>query len=154
MRDQRWLRGGFAAGVGLGADDGAFRKEFVGHIRRRRQQAAGVVAEIHDDRLGVLLFHFVDGFVDLVAGALGEVGDAEISDLLIGIDEIFPAAAGQVLPAFDGGDFDFFAADRVILFDRAVLGQAADGQCDGCAFHAGDGFHGLVDRDAASGSCR
>ena len=69
--DQRRLRSRFAAGVGLGADDGSFGEEFIRHIGRRREQAAGVVAKIHNDRLGILLFHFlVDGFVDLVAGTL------------------------------------------------------------------------------------
>ena len=69
-------------------------QELVGHVRRRRQQAAGVVAQVEDHRLGALGAAASSTAVSSSsAGVLGEVGQPQVADLVLRIDEVIPPAA-------------------------------------------------------------
>ena len=131
--------------VGVGADDDAVGEELVAGLDRRGQKAAGVVAQVQDDAAAAGLFDRFHGLLQLLARVLGEVGEAHVGDLLVGVHEPVPAAAGLVLVALDAGDVDHLPLDGVVL---AVAVGAADGQDDGGALLAGDGLDGLVDADA------
>ena len=86
----------------LGVDRGARRLEHVlgpraaargddlalGDEDRRHQdglveQAAAVVAEVEDDRLGALADQAAHGLADLAVGARGEAGELDVGDLLV-----------------------------------------------------------------------
>ena len=47
--------------IGAGADDHAVIEELVHHVGGRSQQAAGVVAQVHDQAADVLELHGVQG---------------------------------------------------------------------------------------------
>src|SRR3712207_7715011 len=50
--------------------------------------------------------------------SLGEIGEAQVSDLVGRIDEVIPSAARAVQPALDAGDVDGLALEVVIFEDR------------------------------------
>ena len=75
----------------------------------------------------------------------GEVGDADVADLLLRIDHIIPPAAGAMQITLDAGDVDRLPANRVFLH---LPSEPLHGQLDHGARRAGDDADRLVDADA------
>jgi hypothetical protein len=107
--------------------DASFVEEEVGDGDGGAHLAAGAVAQVEDERLGVLALQSVERRFDFARGVVAEAEDADVADAAVVIEEIVVPALGIAARAADRRCDDDLAPDR----QRDQFAVAADGDLDG-----------------------
>lgn len=115
-----------------GRDDRAIGDELVGDLDARGEQAAGVTAEVENQRLHALFLEVPESVFEISRRGLLESGDTDVGDAFHGVDDFH---------AFEAGDIDAGAADRDVV---RCLAKRGYGHATGAAFFAGEERSGFV----------
>ena len=78
----------------LGAHDLSLVEKHVRDLDRRREQAARIIAQVEDQCFPTIFFQLFEDFRQFIGRVLVEPGDADISNLLILIDQQVPLIVG------------------------------------------------------------
>src|SRR5690606_3221551 len=132
-------------------DDHAVVDEAVGDANGLREQPARVEAQVEDEALEPLRLHRADGRVEVARGVLGELGEPDVADAGVGVDEPVPVALVRTvaLPALDGVDRDLRADEGEL--EQVVVALAFNAEDNLRPGGAGDAVDGLEEGDAERG---
>src|SRR5579871_2487467 len=134
----------------LDGNDQAVVDEDVRDVHRAGEQPARVEAQVEDEALDAAVFEqAVQGRLEVVLGVPRELGQADIADAALRVDDIIPRVVGVALDAQDGFHLHLAALD--LELQGLVDALALDRDLDGRAGPARDLLHRLVDRQALRG---
>ena len=125
----------------LGADDLAVGDEQVGHLDGRAQQPARIEAQVENQPLEAFLLELLQDPLGVRGRVAAECGDADVADVLVGVEHEVPAIVALARLAQHGVDVHQFAGDgHRFLFARTGVSNGERDFGVGVSLEPLDGF--------------